>query len=852
MLQSTSTPVPPRSPAPTPAAYRPAPRRSWNLLARYTHWLHTKWPAGKVERLPKVGPDGRTNIPGVYMVGDLTGVPLLKFAADSGTRVVRTILRERPPQPATDAKAPAGSSEALLDLVIIGGGAAGYAAALEAHKHHLRFELIEAAEPFSTIVNFLKGKPIYTYPSNMTPEGDLQFHAQVKEELLEEVRAQTSHIPVRRARAERIARRGGVLHVHLTEDQTGNNPQPVLRARNVIIAIGRSGNYRTLDVPGEELPKVYNRLHDPKDFCRKRCLVVGGGDTAIETAIALAECGAEVTLSYRQPQFTRPKPENLERLNRLVRDPDAHVEIEEPHEMETTAVGEYLREHLDCPPPHRGRIRLLMPSRVTRILPEHVELEFGKRQPRKIRNDVVFTMLGREAPLDFFRRSKLKVAGDRGAVWWITLIAFLAFCLWMYHWKKGGVVITGIASVDQVLDVGNWWQEKGWFPYNVPPLLDSMGEAWRRPSHLLGVINRALNQPGFYYSLVYCICVVGFGIDRIRRKSTPYIKWQTFTLAAIQIVPLFLLPYLILPWMGYNGWFADGSVLAPVADQLFERYDAVGMERAYWRSFGFILAWPLFIWNVFTDKPMWAWLGISFVQTFVLIPGIIYFWGKGAYCGWICSCGALAETMGDRHRQKMPHGPLWNRLNMIGQVFLAFAVVLLILRSLGWAGVAWAANAYAWGLSKIPLVNYVWFIDLFWAGILGVGLYFWFSGRVWCRFACPLAALMNIYTRFSRFRILADKKKCISCNICTSVCHQGIDIMNFANKGLPMADPQCVRCSACIAHCPTGVLEFGQIDRKTGVTIRKDPGWLAASPVLIREAELTINGRKLKKSARRQ
>jgi NosR/NirI family transcriptional regulator, nitrous oxide reductase regulator len=87
----------------------------------------------------------------------------------------------------------------------------------------------------------------------------------------------------------------------------------------------------------------------------------------------------------------------------------------------------------------------------------------------------------------------------------------------------------------------------------------------------------------------------------------------------------------------------------------------------------------------------------------------------------------------------------------------------------------------------------------------------------------------------SRFRILADKKKCISCNVCTSVCHQGIDVMSFANKGLPMEDPECVRCSACVEQCPTGVLAFGQVDRRTGRELRTDPAWLAASPVRRRE-----------------
>jgi polyferredoxin len=134
----------------------------------------------------------------------------------------------------------------------------------------------------------------------------------------------------------------------------------------------------------------------------------------------------------------------------------------------------------------------------------------------------------------------------------------------------------------------------------------------------------------------------------------------------------------------------------------------------------------------------------------------------------------------------------------------------------------------------VPLLNYSWLVDLSLAGVVGYGLYFWFSGRVWCRFFCPLAALMHVYARFSRFRILSEKKKCISCNLCTAVCHQGIDVMSFANKGLPMADPECVRCSACVQSCPTGVLTFGRVDR-AGRTVAVDS--LAASPVRMRERD---------------
>ena len=128
--------------------------------------------------------------------------------------------------------------------------------------------------------------------------------------------------------------------------------------------------------------------------------------------------------------------------------------------------------------------------------------------------------------------------------------------------------------------------------------------------------------------------------------------------------------------------------------------------------------------------------------------------------------------------------------------------------------------------------DYYHVVDMFLAGIVGVGLYFWFSGRVWCRFFCPLAALMHIYARFSRFRIFADKKKCISCNVCTSVCHQGIDVMNFANKGLPMEDPECVRCSACVQTCPTGTLQLRPPRRRRR---RRSTTASPASPVLMAE-----------------
>ncbi len=798
------------------------------LIRCYTRWLHTRWPAGTVEQLPVVRDDYSTNVPGVYITGDLTGIPLLKFSSDTGARTVRTIVND----PVFQRRS---QQDQVLDLLIIGAGVSGVAAMAEAKKHDLRAEVIDASQPLSTIIDFPKGKPIFTYPTDMTPAGELQFSekADVKEGLVEELQAflDKHTIEPRTARAERIERSGGILTVHLTVGEP-------IRAHRIIIAIGRSGNFRSLGVPGEDSDKVYKRLHDPADFCGQRALVVGGGDSALEAAIALTRCGAEVTLSYRRAEFSRAKPDNIEHVLALTKNPEAAVDVEHPSsERESSAAGDWMRTGGTA-----GSLRLIMSSEVKEIRPDGVELTTA-HGTETIENDVVFAMIGREAPLDFFRRSGIRIHGERTGWWWISLIAFLLICIFIYHWKKPNVTIINVPPISWVSEIGDAWAANGWFPYNIPDWWASLGAMFQSPAHLLGTLTVSLGEPGFYYSFAYCLCVLLFGIDRMRRRRTPYVRVQTITLTLIQIVPLFLLPYVLLPWLGNNGAF-DGGFLQTAADNLFPQVN-YGHGREYWRAFGFILAWPLFIWNVFTDQPLWWWLSISFVQTFIVIPFIIWRWGKGAYCGWICSCGALAETMGDRHRQKMPHGAVWNRVNMIGQAFMVFAFVLVGFRTIGWimGETSFASRAFNYLLNDIPGVNYVWFVDLFWAGILGVGLYFWFSGRVWCRFACPLAALMHIYTRFSQFRILAEKKKCISCNVCTSVCHQGIDIMNFANKGEAMADPQCVRCSACVQMCPTGVLSFGRVNRN-GDTIGEDPRWLAASPV--RMAELTVNGKHAK------
>lgn len=779
------------------------------MLLRYMRWLHTGWPAGTVEKLPEVHEDGTTAVPGVYVVGDLTGIPLLKFAADSGARAVHAIIAE------PEMKSPAADPE-LLDLAIVGGGVAGTSAAIEAKKANLRFVAFEASQPLSTLVNFPKGKPIFTYPTDMTPAGALQFTAKVKEDLVAEVEEQRRRWGVEpvAARIDRIERAGGELRV---VHEGAKGAEKVTRARRVIIAIGRSGNFRALGVPGETLDKVYNRLHDPKVFGGKNALVVGGGDSALETAVALTLAGANVVLSYRKDELTRAKPENVEAVARLVKDPAARVAVLEPvSERITTA---FSRQMLESETP-TGSLELRLGTNVVEVRADAAVIESAKTKERAtLPNDVVFSMIGREPPLDFFRRSGIPIRGEWRATQVLAFAAFFALCFLLYSWKSGGW-LTQIFS------------RSGWFPFGIPSLLAG-------DSPLVKTLRVTLGQPGFYYSLAYTTAVVAFGVARIRRRKTPYVTLQTLALMAFQVVPLFLLPYIVLPWLGYAGVF-DSGALGAAADHLFPRcgYD---YGREYWRAFGFILAWPLFIWNVFTAKPLAAWLAISCIQTFVIVPLIVWRWGKGAYCGWICSCGALAETLGDTHRTKMPHGPSWNRLNMVGQGILAVALAMLALRVVFWISPGSGTERFFDALLKdgpdprLSGLSYKYAVDFMLAGVVGLGCYFWLSGRVWCRFACPLAALMHIYARFSVFRIFPEKAKCISCNVCTSVCHQGIDIMSFANKGLPMKDPECVRCSACVQMCPTGTLTFGRISSNGPIH-----DLLAASRVQMAERRLPI------------
>ena len=256
------------------------------IMKRYTHWLHGQWPAGLVEKFPEVNEDGTTTVSGIRITGDLTGIPLLKFAVDSGAKAVQDILNE------PDFRQKRGVAKDILDLAIVGAGVSGVSAAMEAKKADLNFQVFEAKRPFSTVIDFPKGKPIHTYPSDMTPAGDFVVSADVKEDLLDEMeqQRQKAGIDVLPERVDHLERKSEFIVVH-HGDQQGQT-----KALRALIAIGKSGNYRKMNSPGEGLNKVQIDL------------IAGDKETALGDAYALQLTyplhGREALTAILEPALT--------------------------------------------------------------------------------------------------------------------------------------------------------------------------------------------------------------------------------------------------------------------------------------------------------------------------------------------------------------------------------------------------------------------------------------------------------------------------------------------------------------------------------------------------------------------
>jgi len=234
--------------------------------------------------------------------------------------------------------------------------------------------------------------------------------------------------------------------------------------------------------------------------------------------------------------------------------------------------------------------------------------------------------------------------------------------------------------------------------------------------------------------------------------------------------------------------------------------------------------WPLnyyffFDWNL--DKLlkggnlglfMLVW-GIAMIL--IISPVLTYFFGKRWYCSWVCGCGGLAETAGDPFRQLSDKSlKAWKIERWLIHSVLVFAVIMTIM----------VIYTYLTGQSQILFLNsfsirewYGFLIGAAFSGVIGVGFYPLMGSRVWCRFGCPMAAILGLQQRFfSRFRITTNGGQCISCGNCSTYCEMGIDVRYYAQRGQNIVRASCVGCGICAAVCPRGVLrlENGAIDIK--------------------------------------
>lgn len=254
--------------------------------------------------IPRHDPTFHTNVPGIFVAGEIGGMGLIRNAVTQGVEAVEAIAGRR-----------CGTATDRLDLVIVGAGPAGIAASLAAKERGLRFVTLEQESIGGTVAHYPRGKIVMTAPCDLPLYGRVHLRETTKEALL--------------ALWTEVIRKTG-LKIRHHERVDAITPAPdgfdvvtsrgVHATRSVLLAIGRRGTPARLGVRGEELPKVVYRLVEPEQYRGRRVLVVGGGDSALEAALAIAaEPGTEVALSYRSAAFSRAKLANRERVEAVQR-----------------------------------------------------------------------------------------------------------------------------------------------------------------------------------------------------------------------------------------------------------------------------------------------------------------------------------------------------------------------------------------------------------------------------------------------------------------------------------------------------------------------------------------------------
>ena len=256
--------------------------------------------------IPLMTENHETTIPGIFIAGELGGLSLIRNAIEQGTRVISAIAE----------RADKSGDSKIYDVIIVGAGPAGLSAALTAKQHQMTYRVFDQQDIGGTILQYPRQKLVMTQPVEIPLYGKIDKSELSKEYLLEmwqEIIAQQQLSIDTRVYISAIQKNIDIFQVQTTLG--------IFYARHVVLAMGRRGTPRKLDVPGEELAKVAYQLIDAQSYQNNKILVVGGGDSAVEAAIGLAkQPGNITTISYRKEKFMRIKKKNEDRIKAMIAD----------------------------------------------------------------------------------------------------------------------------------------------------------------------------------------------------------------------------------------------------------------------------------------------------------------------------------------------------------------------------------------------------------------------------------------------------------------------------------------------------------------------------------------------------
>lgn len=316
--------------------------------------------------LPHVNQNFETNVKGIFIAGELGGMGLIKNSVEQGKQATDNIYANIDK-----------NHGASYDLVIIGAGPAGISASLQAKKLGLKFLIVDQDSLGGTVFNFPRAKIVMTSPMDLPLHGKVKLFETSKTELLELWQSVTTKNEVSIKENCKIKEIIKDEKNFVVVSDTGEE----FITNRVLLAIGRRGSPRKLNVVGEELEKVAYRLLEPELIQNKHVLVVGGGDSAIENALLLAPQN-QVTLSYRSESFNRLKPKNLEKIREA---------IEQKH------------------------LRMEFSSQVQQITSNEVILK-KQNETLTIPNDLVYIFAGGELPTEFLKKSGIEITKRFGYV----------------------------------------------------------------------------------------------------------------------------------------------------------------------------------------------------------------------------------------------------------------------------------------------------------------------------------------------------------------------------------------------------------------------------------------------------